>query len=234
MTPSAAANVDVARRLDAGRRADQAAGRAGGAGVAADLGDRQPGGQRGGLRAGNRRAFDQQPGDGLAVLVQQPVGGRRAGDRDDGQQRPRGDEAADPRRHRAVGQLAHQVRAGRLPADDRLADVGAVGTAIGTGIATGVATGVAGEQQLAASRSARVFQGQPGPVQPPVEGVEPSAPEGGGGPAGPAARLGDDVELGPEGRQHSGEALVPRLRVVSGGNETCQARGHRATPLPAM
>ena len=72
-------------------------------------------------------ALDQQPGDRLAVFVQQPVGGGRVADGDDGEQGARGDEVADPRRDRAVGQFAHQVRAGRLPADQRLADDGGVG-----------------------------------------------------------------------------------------------------------
>ena len=103
-----------------------------------------------------------------------------------------------------------------------LARVGRVGV-----LAVG---GAAGKQQFAASWPARVFKGQPGSVQPPVEGVEPGPAAGGG----LAAAVGDDVEGGAEGLEHSGNALVPRALVVSRGNETRQARGHRATPLPAM
>ena len=234
-----------------GAAAEQAGGGAGGAGVAPDLGDLQPGGERGGLRAGDRRALDQQAGDGLAVFVQQPVGGRRAGDGDDREQGARRDEVADPRRDRAVGQLATSGAGGspasRSPAGwwggvgwggrvrvaaggwrGRLAAAWAAGGAVGWRWRRG---GVAGKQQFAASWPARVFQGQPGSVQPPVEGVEPGPPAGG---AGLPPRSGMTSKAVPRASSTPATTLVPRALVVSCGNETCQARGHRATPLPAM
>ena len=149
-------------------------------GVAADFGDgqaqRQFGGDasRGGAdRGGSRRAgadrgrghgdvVRDQAGHRLAVGVEQPGQADRAGGFHDGQQCPRADQHHDPVPHRPGRQV--QGRAPRRPAGYRLFGLrGAVGPA---------------EQQPAARPGLLELEHQPGPVQAPVEGVQPGAPTG--------------------------------------------------------
>ena len=131
MARSASANtVGAAAGSMPGAARDQAGGACGpGAGVAADLGDRQPGGERRlAPLAGDRPARSTSSRATVlpsslssrwvvVVLVTVTTGSRARG------------ATRSPIRDadRAVGQLAHQVRAGRLPADHRLGGVGRLG-----------------------------------------------------------------------------------------------------------
>ena len=195
-------------RLTPGAAATMRAARAGVAGVAADLGDRQPGGERRGLRAGDRRALDEQPGDRLAVFVQQPVGGRRAGDGDDRQQGARRDEVADPDATGPSGSSRHQVRAGCLPADDRL---GGARPAAAAAAPAGLAALRAGRRTRPGRAAVAPPRGRPAYPGSARLGAAASrrCRARSGGRRRVAAAVGDDVEGGPEGLEHSGDDLVP-------------------------
>ncbi len=232
MAHSASATRRVVGRLEAGNVGDQPGGAARLPRVAADLGDRQPGRERYRLLAGlvpggtggrslgelsdDARPVDEQPGDGLAVLVQQPVhGGYRAGG-DDGDERARRDHAGDAVADRAARQRGEQVRTGRLPAGDQLRRAPAR-------VRVRACAG-ARQPKFAAAAPGDVLEPHARLVQPPVEGVKPGRPPD----AGPrATALGDHVELRRERREHGRRDVIPCLRVASVGNEACQARGHR-------
>ena len=212
-------------RPDAGNGGDQPGGAARLALVAANLGDREPVRQRdrplrartlAGVRAEQARSLDEQPGDGLAVLVHQPVrggGGTGSGDRNE---RARRDEAGDADADRAIRQRGEQLRPCRLPAGHQLRDV----------LASACARTRAGQSQFAAAAPGDVLQGQACLVQPPVESIEPGRPPDAADRA-PASALRGHVEFRGERLEHGQRNVIPRLRIATVGNETCQARGHR-------
>jgi hypothetical protein len=119
-------------------------------GVAADLGDGEARRQRLTTTSGDRQVLDEQPGDGLAVVVEQPADRGHAGRGRRGEQRARCDEAGDPGRDLAVRQVPERVRVGRPPAGHRL-----------HGVAGGLG---AAQAELAAPPGGGVLEGEPGPV----------------------------------------------------------------------
>ena len=120
---------------------------------------------------------------------------------------------------RAVRQVAEQVRAGRLPAGHRLARryrrAPRRTAASSPAAVRGRRTPGSGRPCTAASRRCRARCARRAPRRRRRARGRTSKPV-----ARASRTLGDNV--------------VPRLRVFSGGNETCQARGHPATPLPAI
>jgi hypothetical protein len=216
---------ELGGRPDAGNGGQQPGGAAGLARIAAHLGDRQPGRERhrplrarylARLRAEQARSLDEQPGDGLAVLVHQPVPGGLGAGGDDWDERARRDEAGHAVADLAPRQRGEQVRPGRLPARHQLGGV----------LAWAGFWARAGQAQFAAAASGNVLQGQPGLVQPPVEGVEPGRPAD-AARRGSATALRGHVELRRERRERRCRGVIPRLRIAAVGNETCQHRGQR-------
>ena len=167
----------LARRGDAGGFGQDAGGAAGLAGVAADLGDGQPRGQLDGLVGpGYRFPVYHEPGDGLAVRVEQAGDADRAGRGGHGQQGARAGQLEDLVPDRPGGQVFGQPGTAGPPAWDGL---------------LGLEYLVPGEQQAAAPGPVLVLQDQAGAVQPPVEGVQPGVLAGA---AAGRPGLGDNAE----------------------------------------
>ena len=129
--------------------------------VAADRGHLEPGRQLGRRRMAHRGPVRPDPGDRLGVRVKHPQVLDRAGGPDGGQQGPDPGHRADHRGHRARRQVLHQGR----PAQPA------------RGLADQI-PGRGGQHQLRGPRAGDVLKSEPGPVQPPVEGVQPGAVQG--------------------------------------------------------
>jgi hypothetical protein len=146
----------------------------------------------GGAHRGHGGAFDGQPGDGLAVRVEQPRDAARADRADHRQQRSRTDQHHDQVPDRPGGQILS--RTARRPAGHRLLRLRrAVRLA---------------QQQPTAPPGLLQLKHQPGPVQPPVEGVQPGKPPGAA--AGYAA-LGGHRERRRQGGQRGGQEILGQL-----------------------
>ena len=156
--------------------------------VATHRGDLQPGRQLGRRRVVHRGPVHPDPGDRLGVRVEDPQILDGAGGPGHGQQGPDPGHRADHGGHRARRQVLGQHRPGQ-PACG-LADL---------------VPGRRGQHQLRRPRAGHVLQGESGPVQPPVERIQP-------GPAHvtwPAA--GAEREPGRERGQHvafAGQASI--------------------------
>ena len=152
---------------------------------------------------GHRDVVRDQPGHGLAVGVEQPGHAGGADRPDDRQQRPRPDQHDDPVPHRSFRQVQRRAPG---PAGHRL---------LGLRRPVGLA-----QQQAAAPPGLLELEHQAGPVQPPVEGVEPGAPALA---AAARTRLGGHRERLAERGEHGGQEvlLVPGEGLK---DESSQAR----------
>ena len=198
-------------RGDPGSVGHELRGPGGRAGIAADFGDGQPRGQDDGLAGpDDGRAVHDQPGDGLAVGVEQPGDADGAGRGGHRQQGSRAGQLGDPVPDRPGGQVGGQPG----PAGAQ-----AVGGLLGLGHL------VLAEQQAAAAALALVVQDQAGPVQPPVEGIQPGVLAGAaarrGAVGGDPESLTEHVE---DGGYPSGLAAAPDLSVKL---ESPQVRRHK-------
>ena len=192
-----------------GTAGDDAGGAAGLAQVAADLGDRQPGRQRPAVRpAATAGLVDEQPGDGLAVLVQQPVRGGPVLVAVTGEQGARRDEAGDAGR-RSGRPAGRRAGAGGMPASRSPAATRVAGTGAGAG------------QPAVRRRGARPRT--PGSGRPCAAASRRCRARCGDGRR--AARRAREAARSPsQGLENLSDNDVPGLRVFSVGNETCQAR----------
>ncbi len=175
--------------------------------VSADRDHPEPGRQPGLRRLADRGLVRPDPGDRLRVRVEDPEVLDGAGSPGGGQQGPDPGHRADGRGDGTGRQVVGQGRPGQ-PAR-WLADR---------------AAGRRGEHQFGGPRAGHVLQGEPGPVQPPVERVQPGAAHG-PGPAGapqgePRGERGQHILLAGRasitGRQldDMGERLHPEPRLV--------------------
>ena len=142
--------------LEPGRGGQQLTGPLGLGLVATDRGHLEPGRQLGRCRLAHRGPVRPDPGDRLDVRVEHPQILDRAGRPGHGQQGPDPRRRAEHRDHRAGREVGDHGRPGQ-PA---------------RGLADQI-PGRGGQHQLRGPRAGHVLQGEPGPVQPPVEGVQP-------------------------------------------------------------
>ena len=129
--------------------------------VAAHRGERKAGRRVGGSLAGRVQAVHGEPGHRLVVGVAQPELRQRARGLRSGQQRPHRRQALEPVPQRSAGEpFGHGRPAGPVRfRRDPLA-------------------GRAAQDQFGRPAAGHALQREPGPVQPPVEGVQPGAPQG--------------------------------------------------------